>query len=169
MNDIHGFSLLLDPEEMTVASDDTDTPVEPDRESDADEAPPEDDATIPEAPESDTIVENRADEAFPEEDEPVVDPDALERILDDGTDVVLQSKEDITVSDPLSVGGGGSLSITAGGDVRIAQPVTLLGGDFESRGVDFTNTANITTGGGSVSLIHSGDTIILGISNFSSF
>ena len=194
-------TLLLDPENATVADsdgddaaqnpDDGDDPAGPaadnpeDTSGDAASGPPDatadgsgdetageetatadaDDADASEPPEEDTVLADG--------EEPLVDPDALEQILDDGTNIAFQATGNVNIDDAVTVEGGGSLSILAGGNVTVNEPVSLFGGDFSSQGVNFANFASITTRGGNVTLDHTGDvtiaaTIDTGNGNFSS-
>ena len=159
-------TLLLDPENATVADtggDDEANPPEveapipaepaaPDGEADADAQALEQgdtDSTTPAASKDpDDTVDTEA---------PVVDTEAVEAILEDGTNITFQAENAVTIGDAVSVSGGGDLSILAGGHVSINATVSLAGGRFASRGVNFTNTAAITTGGGGVTLDHSGN------------
>gem|GEM_PF-3124632 len=89
-----------------------------------------------------------------------IEPEPLVKILDDGTNVVLQAGSDIAFNDSISVEGQGSLTIQAGGNVSIQKTVSLLGGDFASSGNNFINTASIRTGGGNASINHRGSVTI---------
>jgi hypothetical protein len=77
----------------------------------------------------------------------------LQNAISGNDDWSLTTTQDITLGVTFS---GRSLDLNAGRNVTINSGVTLSGGEFSSSGVIFQNTAAISTGGGDLTISHTG-------------